>query len=748
MVNINQLLPTDYFQAIMAGSSPSALNPFVTVSALGGVSWKLDGNTNGAEKYIGTNDNFALPFRTNNIEVARFTTDGSGLTRLYINQTTNLHGSNSGIQYATTFANRAQLRVNAYGNHTGVAGITGFKSRGATVGATQSVLAGDTIFRITAIGISGDNASLNLAALVDLKVSPGGVFPAYVATDFTIDLMNLAGVRTQKFIVTSEGLVGLGTALIPTNTLHIGGTFRYVDGNQAAGKVLTSDINGVASWQVAGGGGGGTLAATLLLGNTSGASDISMDLGQVIKASTGGGQLDLAWFATPDYVGLTNDAGVGLSGIVELFTDYAGLSHAGSEVGVNQYMMGTEYLYDTTGLVPQNVANLWSTSSAIGVPLPQAIINIGVSKNYSATYVAYQDISIQDNSTFAAGIGSGAVRNAIFIGTENVRLGIGVENSVVIGGILGNALLAASNTVYVGNNLSVINTLGTASMSFAAATTTMNIGSTLPGTNGTLNMTAAGVGGTPRINMTGGTGGTAGINVQSGGAGSATGYFGTYSTIPGSPYRNVAFGLLCAATAFNPRMFLWQQNTTREIVLLTNASDDSTTVNVGVRVAQDTVVIQRIYNLGAPPVLTAKLNVGGSTLALSALNIQTSVLIPTAPGAGDMWYDGTDMYLDNGALTATTRQKVARVLTATAILNFGATPANSSSELTITVTGAANQDVVALGVDNGAILPNSCYTAWVSAANTVTVRFNNYSTAGAQDPANGQRFKVTVFKNV
>jgi hypothetical protein len=55
---------------------------------------------------------------------------------------------------------------------------------------------------------------------------------------------------------------------------------------------------------------------------------------------------------------------------------------------------------------------------------------------------------------------------------------------------------------------------------------------------------------------------------------------------------------------------------------------------------------------------------------------------------------------------------------------------------------------VALGVDNGAILSNSCYTAWVSAANTVTVRFNNYSTAGAQDPANGQRFKVTVFKNV
>lgn len=134
MVDIKQLLPTNYYQAIIAGSSPTAGNPFVTVSAIGNLAWKLDGNTNGAEKYIGTNDNFALPFRTNNIEVARLTTDGAGLTRLYINQTTNLHSAEEGIQYSTTFSGRAQSRFNAYGNHTGVAGITGFKSRGATVG--------------------------------------------------------------------------------------------------------------------------------------------------------------------------------------------------------------------------------------------------------------------------------------------------------------------------------------------------------------------------------------------------------------------------------------------------------------------------------------------------------------------------------------------------------------------------------------------------------------------------------------
>jgi hypothetical protein len=77
-------------------------------------------------------------------------------------------------------------------------------------------------------------------------------------------------------------------------------------------------------------------------------------------------------------------------------------------------------------------------------------------------------------------------------------------------------------------------------------------------------------------------------------------------------------------------------------------------------------------------------------------------------------------------------------------INFPSTSANSSSDQTVTVTGAAIGDIVELGVDNAATLTNSSYTAWVSAANTVTIRFNNYST-GTQDPASGT-FKVKVVK--
>jgi len=83
--------------------------------------------------------------------------------------------------------------------------------------------------------------------------------------------------------------------------------------------------------------------------------------------------------------------------------------------------------------------------------------------------------------------------------------------------------------------------------------------------------------------------------------------------------------------------------------------------------------------------------------------------------------------------------------TGTGVLNFGNIGAGLSADLTITVTGAALGDTVILGVPDGSVLADSCFTAWVSAADTVTVRFNNYS-VGALDPASGT-FRVDVFKH-
>jgi microcystin-dependent protein len=49
--------------------------------------------------------------------------------------------------------------------------------------------------------------------------------------------------------ITGAGNVGIGTTGLPTAKLEVNNSFKYTDGNEAVGKVLTSDATGNASWQ-------------------------------------------------------------------------------------------------------------------------------------------------------------------------------------------------------------------------------------------------------------------------------------------------------------------------------------------------------------------------------------------------------------------------------------------------------------------------------------------------------------------
>lgn len=79
------------------------------------------------------------------------------------------------------------------------------------------------------------------------------------------------------------------------------------------------------------------------------------------------------------------------------------------------------------------------------------------------------------------------------------------------------------------------------------------------------------------------------------------------------------------------------------------------------------------------------------------------------------------------------------VKTGSATLNFPSTNPGESSDLTLTITGATDGDVITLGVPNAAIVSGSLYLAWVSTPNTVTIRFINISVLPI-DPA------LAVFK--
>ncbi len=91
---------------------------------------------------------------------------------------------------------------------------------------------------------------------------------------------------------------------------------------------------------------------------------------------------------------------------------------------------------------------------------------------------------------------------------------------------------------------------------------------------------------------------------------------------------------------------------------------------------------------------------------------------------------------------------IKKVLAGTASLDFGATAAGACDTLTVTVTGAADGDTVALGIPD-ALAASSTYQSfhgWVSAANTVSVKRCNLtnSTTALANPA-AATVRATVF---
>jgi hypothetical protein len=141
----------------------------------------------------------------------------------------------------------------------------------------------------------------------------------------------------------------------------------------------------------------------------------------------------------------------------------------------------------------------------------------------------------------------------------------------------------------------------------------------------------------------------------------------------------------------------------------------------------------------ATPTAVLHLKAGTSTASTAPLKFTSGTNLTTAE-AGAMEFNGTNLFFS----PSTTRHTVNHGLTGSATLDFPSTTTLLSADLTITVTGAADGDVVSLGVPNAAVNANTSYSAWVSAANTVTVRFNNYS-SGTVNPASGS-FKVFVTK--
>jgi hypothetical protein len=170
-------------------------------------------------------------------------------------------------------------------------------------------------------------AGASIVAKLGTKVA--GQYPAGELAFLTSSATNNA--PSEKVRITSAGNVGIGTTN-PGAKLDVAGQIKITGGSPGAGKVLTSDASGLASWQT-GAGGGGITSINNMTGPT-----ISITAGSGISISN-----------AANTVTITNTGGAG------------GLSGSGSTNYVSKWTgstsLGNSIIYDNGGNVGIGTTN-------------------------------------------------------------------------------------------------------------------------------------------------------------------------------------------------------------------------------------------------------------------------------------------------------------------------------------------------------------------------------------------------------
>lgn len=196
------------------------------------------------------------------------------------NPATTYNGTTHGIWASSTGTTGVGTRIGGYfsasgGNHNygiivpptggniGFGTVSPDLARLEVEGSVGNTMA---LFRrsLTGQGISmiGDWPAIHFNAYFDagIRSMSNGGFASLINTDqnlggITFQTTNVANTASGSLVTVPErmriagnGNVGIGTTA-PSNTFHVNGTTRLVDGTQGTGKVLTSNATGVASWQ-------------------------------------------------------------------------------------------------------------------------------------------------------------------------------------------------------------------------------------------------------------------------------------------------------------------------------------------------------------------------------------------------------------------------------------------------------------------------------------------------------------------
>jgi hypothetical protein len=417
----------------------------LTWAASGGSGWSLTGNglTTPGTNFIGTTDVQDLVFKTNNTERLRIKSGGyiSTLTNPYAPATTvpelELYQGGAESNQVRLLGVPTQLQtVQLFGQNAGTGAVQGWAILRAAdetlimtnnAGAGVNSLTSTHAMIISANGntLLGPNGPANSKLDIEGNLAVGATYAGSGGT---------AAPANGAII---QGNVGIGTNA-PSTNLHVVGSIRMVDGNQANGRVLTSDANGVASWQAAGAGSGWTLtgnAGTNATTNFIGTTDLVRFNFRVNNQNAG--RIDLL-----NTDGGTESVSLGLSALNAITT------------GQRNIAIGNKALEALTAS-PDNVAigrsallglgttNTIGSNTAIG---SQTLVqNTTGYRNTAIGYLAGSTTANPD--VVGPGITTG--NNNIFIGAIAGPTVGNLTNATAIGA---NVKVGASNTMIFGNS--------------------------------------------------------------------------------------------------------------------------------------------------------------------------------------------------------------------------------------------------------------------------------------------------------
>lgn len=198
----------------------------------GGSGWNLNGNTVTSEKWLGTIDNFDLPIRTNNTEIARWAAGGTSLT---VGAT------------GTDFLFRKPSASGSDASASGKLYIDGGRNTGAGT-------PGEIVFRTSTPNVS----PTTLGALVDRMVVQGGT-GAGVAFPVRTTIGTTTHTGTSPLYVSTTGLFGTSARFGSegSNDLQVGvlspvtnvaGIYKTASGGQTTLTMNNSGAN-VYAWE-------------------------------------------------------------------------------------------------------------------------------------------------------------------------------------------------------------------------------------------------------------------------------------------------------------------------------------------------------------------------------------------------------------------------------------------------------------------------------------------------------------------